>query len=202
MRQQDVGHGKAVAGGEFVAFDAKSGRQLWSFPAQTGVIAAPMSFSVGGEQYIAVLAGWGGVWDLVGGVLADKGGPVRNISRLLVFKIGGSAKLPALPALNDMVFDPPKFTGTEEQVKQGAGLYARYCSVCHGDAAVGGGLVPDLRRSGVLPSDEALRAIVIDGQLKHNGMVSFASAIKPEGAEAIRHYLIKRANEDKALEGK
>ncbi|MCP5383985.1 MAG: PQQ-dependent dehydrogenase, methanol/ethanol family [Altererythrobacter sp.] len=190
------------AGGEFVAFDAKSGRQLWSFPAQTGVIAAPMSFSVGGEQYIAVLAGWGGVWDLVGGVLADKGGPVRNISRLLVFKIGGSAKLPALPALNDMVFDPPKFTGTEEQVKQGAGLYARYCSVCHGDAAVGGGLVPDLRRSGVLPSDEALRAIVIDGQLKHNGMVSFASAIKPEGAEAIRHYLIKRANEDKALEGK
>ena len=190
------------AGGEFVAFDAKSGRQLWSFPAQTGVIAAPMSFSVGGEQYIAVLAGWGGVWDLVGGVLADKGGPVRNVSRLLVFKIGGNAKLPALPALNDMVFDPPKFTGTEEQVKQGAGLYARYCSVCHGDAAVGGGLVPDLRRSGVLPSDEALRAIVIDGQLKHNGMVSFASAIKPEGAEAIRHYLIKRANEDKALEGK
>ncbi|MEZ5693689.1 MAG: PQQ-dependent dehydrogenase, methanol/ethanol family [Altererythrobacter sp.] len=190
------------AGGEFVAFDAKSGKQLWSFPAQTGVIAAPMSFSVGGEQYIAVLAGWGGVWDLVGGVLADKGGPVRNVSRLLVFKIGGNAKLPDLPALNDMVFDPPKFTGTEEQVKQGAGLYARYCSVCHGDAAVGGGLVPDLRRSGVLPSDEALRAIVIDGQLKHNGMVSFASAIKPEGAEAIRHYLIKRANEDKALEGK
>ncbi|MFZ1742955.1 MAG: PQQ-dependent dehydrogenase, methanol/ethanol family [Pontixanthobacter sp.] len=190
------------AGGEFVAYDSKTGKRLWAFDAQTGVIAAPMSFAINGEQYVAVLAGWGGVWDLVGGVLADKGGPVRNVSRLLVFKIGGGAKLPPLPALNEMVFDPPKFTGTAEQAAKGGALYARYCSVCHGDAAVGGAMVPDLRRSGMIANAEAMKSIVIDGALKHNGMVSFKSALGADDAEAIRHYLIKRANEDKALEGK
>ena len=33
-------------------------------------------------------------------------------------------------------------------------------------------------------------------------MVSFARSIKPEEVEAIRQYLIKRANEDKELERK
>jgi alcohol dehydrogenase (cytochrome c)/quinohemoprotein ethanol dehydrogenase len=33
-------------------------------------------------------------------------------------------------------------------------------------------------------------------------MVSFASALRPADAEAIRQYLIKRANEDKALENR
>ena len=30
-------------------------------------------------------------------------------------------------------------------------------------------------------------------------MVSFANVLNPEQIEAIRHYVIKRANEDKAL---
>ena len=67
------------------------------------------------------------------------------------------------------------------------------------DAAVAGGLVPDLRYSGALGSAEAVKSVVIDGALKHNGMVSFSSALKPADVEAIRQYVIKRANEDKAL---
>ncbi|WP_324829224.1 PQQ-dependent dehydrogenase, methanol/ethanol family [Qipengyuania zhejiangensis] len=187
------------AAGMFNAYSADTGQKVWSFGAQTGVIAAPMSFSIGGEQYVAVLAGWGGVWDLVAGVLADKSGPVRNVSRLLVFKIGGTAKLPEVPALNETVLDPPPFRGTADQVAKGGSLYHRYCSVCHGDAAVGGAMVPDLRRSGALASQEAIKSIVVDGALKHQGMVSFASAIKPDDAEAIRQYIINRANEDAAL---
>lgn len=42
--------------------------------------------------------------------------------------------------------------------------------------------------------------IVHDGALKANGMVSFANVMSADDAEAIRHYVIKRANEDKALE--
>jgi quinohemoprotein ethanol dehydrogenase len=99
-----------------------------------------------------------------------------------------------------MVLDPPAFTGKPEQVAAGAGTYARYCSVCHGDAAVSGSLNPDLRHSGAISDMNALKAIVIDGALQHNGMVSFKSALKAEDAENIRQYLIKRANEDKALE--
>ncbi|ANY19309.1 Quinohemoprotein alcohol dehydrogenase ADH IIB precursor [Tsuneonella dongtanensis] len=191
---------QGTAGGQFIAYEAKSGGKLWSFPTQTGVIAAPMTYSIAGEQYVAILVGWGGAFDLVAGAVADKSGPMRNISRLLVFKLGATGKLPAVPPMAEQVLDPPPFTGKPAQVARGADLYGRYCMVCHGDAVVAGALVPDLRHSGALGSPETMKAIVIDGALSHNGMVSFAKALRPADAEAIRHYVIKRANEDKALE--
>ncbi len=43
---------------EFSAFDARTGNQLWSFPAPAGVIGVPTSFEVDGQQYIAVTTGW------------------------------------------------------------------------------------------------------------------------------------------------
>ena len=190
---------QGTSGGEFVAYTADKGEKLWSFPAQSGIIAAPMTYAIGGEQYVAILVGWGGVWDVATGVLAPKGGSTRNISRLLVFKLGASGQLPAPPPMNEMVLDPPSFTGTLAQATKGGQLYGRYCSVCHGDAAVAGGLNPDLRHSGTIGSAEAVKAIVLGGQLHELGMVSFKSALKAPDAEAIRMYLIKRANEDKAL---
>lgn len=190
------------AEGNFAAYTADKGKQLWSFPAQSGIIAAPMTYSIGGEQYVAVLVGFGGVWDVATGVLAHKAKQQRNISRLVVFKLGGKAKLPDAPAMVKMVLDPPPLTGTPQQVAAGGDLYGRYCNVCHGDAAVAGGVNPDLRHSAALNAPEAIRSIVIDGALQHNGMVSFKSALKGEDADNIRHYLIERANEDKALEAR
>jgi quinohemoprotein ethanol dehydrogenase len=187
------------ADGNFNAYSADKGANLWSFPAQSGIIAAPMSYMIDGEQYVAIMVGWGGVWDVATGVLAKKSGASQNISRLLVFKLGAKGTLPAIPSMAKRLLDPPPFTGKPEQVARGGALYARYCSVCHGDAAVAGGLVPDLRHSGVIAQGEALNQIVLEGALKHNGMVSFKSALKPEDSEGIRQYLIKRANEDKAL---
>ncbi len=187
------------AGGNLVAYSADEGKQLWSFPTQTGVIAAPMTYAIHGQQYIAVLAGWGGVWDVSAGVLAAKGGAAHNISRLLVFRLGGSAQLPAAPSPAQMVLDPPAPFGTPAQIATGAGLYGRYCGVCHGDSAVSGDLNPDLRHSGVIGSAQALRLVVLGGQLHSAGMVSFKSALTPADAEAIRSYLVHRANEDKAL---
>jgi PQQ-dependent dehydrogenase (methanol/ethanol family) len=43
--------------GNFYAFDAKSGKELWRFQCGAGVNAAPISFEVDGEQFIAVAAG-------------------------------------------------------------------------------------------------------------------------------------------------
>jgi len=45
------------ANGWFKAYDAKSGKVLWSFQAGAGVNAPPSSYTVGGKQYIAVAAG-------------------------------------------------------------------------------------------------------------------------------------------------
>jgi hypothetical protein len=39
-------------GGDFVAYNASDGTKLWSFPAQTGVVAAPATYTIGDEQYV------------------------------------------------------------------------------------------------------------------------------------------------------
>ena len=191
---------QGTAGGVFNAYAADDGRKLWSASTQTGVIAAPMTYSVNGEQYVAVLAGWGGVWDIATGVLADKSGSTRNISRLLVYKIGAKGSLPALPPSNQGPLDPPPLAATPAQVAEGAGHFGRYCSVCHGDAAVAGGLNPDLRHSGALNAKEVWQSIVHDGALASQGMVSWAPVMTPAQIETIRLYVIKRANEDRALQ--
>ncbi|HWF12002.1 MAG TPA: PQQ-dependent dehydrogenase, methanol/ethanol family [Bryobacteraceae bacterium] len=42
------------------AFDAASGKLLWEYPANSGILAPPTSFLIDGKQYIAIHAGWGG----------------------------------------------------------------------------------------------------------------------------------------------
>jgi alcohol dehydrogenase (cytochrome c) len=44
---------------KFRAYEAKSGKILWEFPTNSGVLGTPTSFVVGGTQYIAVQSGWG-----------------------------------------------------------------------------------------------------------------------------------------------
>ena len=41
------------------AFDATSGKLLWEFPTNSGILAPPSSFTIDGKQYIAVQSGWG-----------------------------------------------------------------------------------------------------------------------------------------------
>ncbi|GHD03586.1 PQQ-dependent dehydrogenase, methanol/ethanol family [Novosphingobium pokkalii] len=190
---------QGTAASQFNAYSASDGQKLWSFPTQTGVVAAPITFSVRGEQYVAVLAGWGGIWPLATGVLAQKSGPVRNISRLLVFKLGGTAQLPAAPAWDKLPLDPPPATASAAVIARGAQLYGRYCTACHGDAAISGGVTPDLRHSGALGSPETWQMIVHDGALKDNGMVGWGKVMSPTDIDAIRHYVIARAHQDKAL---
>jgi alcohol dehydrogenase (cytochrome c)/quinohemoprotein ethanol dehydrogenase len=191
---------QGTAAGRFNAYSADTGKALWSVPVQTGVIAAPISYSVRGEQYVAVLAGWGGVWDVATGVLAGKSGTTRNISRLLVYRLGGNTTLPPIPPLQATPLDPPAFAGTAEQAANGAAGYARYCMVCHGDAAIAGGLNPDLRHSAMLSSAASWKLIVSDGALQANGMIGWSAVMSPTEVDNIRHYVVKRAHEDKALE--
>ena len=56
----------------FHAFDASTGQLLWEFPTNSGILAPPTSFTIGGKQYIAVHAGWGG----------DSRGMQANLNRI------------------------------------------------------------------------------------------------------------------------
>jgi quinohemoprotein ethanol dehydrogenase len=194
---------QGTAGGEFRAYTADTGKQLWSFGTQTGVIAAPITYSVKGEQYVAIMVGWGGVFDVAPpGYIARKSGSVRNISRMLVFKLGAKGTLPALPATADTVLDPPPFTGKPEQVAEGQKHYQNSCSFCHGDSGVAGGLNPDLRHSAALNNQKLWQDIVHDGILSNNGMVGWSKNFNRDQIETMRQYIISRANEDKANEVK
>ncbi len=59
-----TGGGVVFSGGtadrKMHAFDAATGKLLWEFPTNSGILAPPTSFVVDGKQYIAVHAGWGG----------------------------------------------------------------------------------------------------------------------------------------------
>jgi quinohemoprotein ethanol dehydrogenase len=185
---------EGTASGNFEAYRADNGEKLWSFAAQTGVMAGPVTYTVNGEQYVAVVVGWGGVFPLATGEVSFKSGRVRNISRMLVFKIGGQAALPALPEAEEPKLDPPASTASLTTIRQGEQLFQRYCGGCHGDVAISGGVTPDLRYSNTLRNHQWF-SIVLGGMLKSNGMVSFAREISPPDAAAIREYVIFRANQ-------
>jgi alcohol dehydrogenase (cytochrome c)/quinohemoprotein ethanol dehydrogenase len=186
------------AAGRFNAYRADNGTPLWSVEAQTAVMGGPMSYAVNGEQYIAVMAGWGGVFPMPPGVLALKTGNEYNRSRLLVYKLGGRTQLPPAVLPEPRELKPPPATAKPAVVEQGKALYTRYCAACHGDAAVSGHLVADLRYSAYLANEEWFE-VVLDGKLGSLGMAAFAVAINRDEAAAIRDYVIQRAHEDRAL---
>ena len=190
---------QGTAGSEFNAYNATNGEKLWSFPAQTGVVAPPVTYTIDGEQYVAVLAGWGGAYALsVDGQAIRDLAPVRNISRLLVFKLGADGALPPELELANLPLDPPPSRANSATISLGGEKYARYCAVCHAPGAVGSTVLPDLRRSGTLSNPASWQAVVREGMLQSRGMANFADSLSAEESNAIREWVIFRANEDKA----
>jgi alcohol dehydrogenase (cytochrome c)/quinohemoprotein ethanol dehydrogenase len=182
--------------GTFDAFNAATGEKVWSFEAQTGVIAAPVSYEIEGEQYVAVLAGWGGILPLLLGELSHgEDGPQVNRSRLFVFKLGGTAELPEPYDVTRTRHAAPTSFGTEAQIAAGGTTYAKYCSACHGGDAVSGGVIPDLRWSYALSDDDTWFLITRDGGLESNGMIGFGSELSDDDLTAVRAYITHRSHE-------
>ncbi len=178
------------SGNEFAAYRADTGEKLWRADTQTGTMAGPVSYEIDGEQYVAVVAGF----RQTGNYYAP------NYSRILVYKLGGTATLPEAVPFPAPVLNPPAAFGTAAQLTQGEQVYGRFCSTCHGSDGLSRGMFPDLRYSGALASAEAFRTIVIEGALSKNGMVSFRSALSLEDAEAVRAYMVARAVAAKAAQ--
>ncbi len=187
---------QGTADGRFVAYAADTGKELWEAPTGSGVVAAPITYSIDGEQYVSVMAGWGGVFALYGGDAAASN-QVRAIDgRLLTFKLGGDAMLPApepTPPRARAFSAPP--TASAQTLGAGEALFARNCMACHGAGAVGGGVIPDLRH--ISPEVKTnFGAIVRDGALRARGMPAFAR-LDTQEVDAILVYLQKRASEEK-----
>jgi alcohol dehydrogenase (cytochrome c)/quinohemoprotein ethanol dehydrogenase len=180
--------------GEFTALDAATGATLWSSQAQTGIMAAPIAYQANGKQYVAIMVGSGGSWGMIGGDANIKGNNLPNISRLLVFGLGGTSKLPPPPPRPERTLSPPPSTASPATIGAGAAAFGAYCGNCHGAGAVSLGILPDLRYSKSLHSADTWRAIVLEGMLEENGMASFAKVLDAPAAEAIRAFVIAQAN--------
>jgi quinohemoprotein ethanol dehydrogenase len=188
---------EGTGSGQFEALRANTGEKIWSASARSGITAGPISYTVNGEQYIAVLAGWGGVLPLAAGEVGLQSPRMNNVPRMLAFKLGGKANLPSAPEFKPRALTPPHATASPATVKQGEELFQQYCSNCHGDVAVSGGVLPDLRYSSALAGRQWL-SIVRGGTLKAYGMVGFSKELSQEEAEAVRAYVIFRANQSLA----
>jgi alcohol dehydrogenase (cytochrome c)/quinohemoprotein ethanol dehydrogenase len=171
--------------GRLVAYRATDGKVLWSMEAQTGVVAAPSTFELDGQQYLAEEVGYG---------LARYG--TSNQSRLLVLRLGGTAALPpAPPPPPAPVLNPPPSTASKELIEAGHQQFVSHCAMCHDSQFANRALFPDLRYSPALNSAQAFDAIVIQGALQSSGMSSFKDRITEDQAQSIRAYMIQRANE-------
>jgi len=177
---------------EFAAYDANTGERMWQFDAQTGIMAAPISYSVAGKQHIAVAAGSGSVFSLLGGEATASMG-IPNISRILSFRLGGNASLPAReesPATE--MPEPRENVANAQRIATGKSVYYRRCHACHGDGAASGGITPDLRYSSAT-THENWNAIVLGGALQMQGMPGFANILSADDADAAHAYVIDRA---------
>jgi quinohemoprotein ethanol dehydrogenase len=178
--------------GVFAAYRATDGKQLWSFDAGTGILAPPVTYLVEGVQYVSVMAGWGGT----PGLMNFPGeGPVKpGYGRILTFALGRSAKL-SVPEFGHQNPPVPAITARQSPrlVRKGGMLFNSFCMECHGINAVASSL-PDLRYA-----DRAtlmgIQDIVLGGRLAPAGMPSFKKILTPEQVQAIRAYIISRAQE-------
>jgi quinohemoprotein ethanol dehydrogenase len=106
---------------------------------------------------------------------------------MLVFKLGGTAALPAT-AVRAIPAPPPQ-TATADTIARGEGAYNKTCRICHGGNLISGGMTPDLRFMS-RDTHSQFEAIVLGGARADRGMASFADAVSVDDVEAIHAYII------------
>ena len=193
--------------GAFSAYSADTGKRLWSRKTGSSIQAQPVSYAVGGQQYVLVPIGkGGGIAGIANIRVASR--DARGPARLLAFKLGAKGQIPITPFEEPPVPKPPARTANTEEVQRGAGLFVDYgCHLCHGGEAMGwesrqrgNGAIPDLR---YIPASvhEEWQGVVLGGNRRIQGMPDFVKAgMTPEDSEAIHAYVIEQSW--KAYEGK
>jgi Glucose dehydrogenase len=73
--------------GYLKAVNAKTGEEVWQFQTGSGVIAPPVTWEMDGEQYVAVVSGWGGAVPLWGGDVAKRVNYLEQGGMVWVFKL-------------------------------------------------------------------------------------------------------------------
>lgn len=172
-----VGHND----GRLIAFDAKTGDQVWEYMMDAGANAPSITYEIDGEQYIAIYAG--------GNSLAGS----KHGDKVYVFKLGGS--LPEGQVIDVSISADEKAATTSEKPEEGEtvsanlGLetYINSCIACHGDQGANGHNGPNLQNSKLAESTESVIDRVTNGK---NGMPSFKGVLSDEEIKAVADYVV------------
>ena len=181
--------------GTLRAYNATTGDELWTHDLGLGITAPPVTYSVAGKQYIALLVGWGGGVAGLGGDISAANGWAYGVHdrRLVTFSLDGETTLPQQPpAAEAQPIEMLQFEIDNAMADQGAYDYGVRCTVCHGFNAISAGMAPDLRASPILASEEAFAEVVRNGRLQVNGMPVFEH-LSDDELSAIRHYVRREA---------
>jgi len=174
------------ASGMLNVYSAESGVRLQRVDLGSSVMAAPMSYEIGGVQYVALMAGYGG--GEMGAPFPDGSAARRfgNEGRIIALRLDGGAVPRPPEVVPAPIPQPPAHLGSRAQIRAGEILYNRYCSRCH---VFGQGMLPDLRR---LSAEKHARfdSIVLDGALSPLGMGRFDDVLRREDVVAIHAYVV------------
>ncbi|MGH2625930.1 MAG: PQQ-dependent dehydrogenase, methanol/ethanol family, partial [Anaerolineales bacterium] len=178
---------QGTSAGFLVAYRADTGEKLAEIEVGTAIMAAPVTYEMDGEQYVAVVAGLGGA--IAAAMHPPRSAPYRyqNYGRILAFKLGGG-KVPLPPArMPQTTPEPPAAPGYSEQLAaRGEAVWsAAGCVFCHG--AYGEtrlSAYPDLYRMSV-EIHAAFDSIVLGGKLASTGMAGFSDVLTAQDVAAI-----------------
>lgn len=191
---------QGTASGDFIAYHAKTGKDLWRRNLGSGISAPPVTYTIDGKQHISLLVGWGG-GGLNLGTLAGQHGWAYKIHPRRLFTFALDADLP-IPKSPDPFFpkpvDVPDLEIDTTLAKAGASQYAQTCLWCHGPAAVSGGMGPDLRAAPTTRDYKIFKNEVVKGR-QSLGMPYFPRYSETQIQELfhyIRQEARKAVNED------
>ncbi len=175
--------------GHLNVYAADSGKILKVIDVGTSIMAAPMTYAVNGEQYLAVMAGYGGGNMFIPFPPNSAAERYGNAGRIVAFKLGDVA-VPKPSLLGTVPFPtPPPREGTAAQMASGEILYNRFCSRCH---VFGRGVLPDLRRMSSV-THQLFYEIVLNGAYRGKGMARWDDVLSRFDAQAIHAYLIDQS---------
>jgi quinohemoprotein ethanol dehydrogenase len=180
--------------GYFNVHDAKTGKKLKSIFTGNGIMAGATTYSIDGEQYVVVMAGYGGAETygyLPDGVIFQ----YQNKTRILAFKLGGGETPLPPKQITIKTPAPPDAKIKEDLISRGAAVYESYCETCHG--AFGEKHLsqhPDLSKL-TEAKHMVFQDIVLKGILSQNGMANFSNSLTAEDVEAIHNFLLKKQTE-------
>jgi quinohemoprotein ethanol dehydrogenase len=184
--------------GLLIAYDARNGKQLWSFDLGLGISAPPITYKLDGKQYVALLVGYGGG---AAGKIGNRDPALGwaygvHTRRLVAFALDSTTKLPEQPEPHSPKPLPASFDVDKNLAESGeTQWWDRGCFGCHGRDVVAGGMAPDLRASGVPLSSSVFENIVRGGAKTDRAMPAFPD-ITDEELLALRHYIRAQAELD------